>query len=137
MAFVQRRAVCHVGIDSGPAHCAAAVGCPSIVFWGWTGVGVCSPERFAINVVPHYPSVCPILGACYGNVHCGVDPSKPESAFRAPCVASLDPAIAVQLLSEALSAETPEEARSRLVERSQTAKVLYRIPAPPAAPVGS
>jgi hypothetical protein len=89
------------------------------------------------SIVPHYPSVCPILGACYGNVHCGVDPSKPESAFRAPCVASLDPAIAVQLLSEALSAETPEEARSRLVERSQTAKVLYRIPAPPAAPVGS
>lgn len=135
MAFVQRHAICHLGIDSGPAHCAATVGTPSLVAWGWTDVDTCRPERYAVNLVPHYPTVCPRLGPCHGvQPACGINQYDRASAMQAPCVATLDLTPIVTILDEALGQGEPAACREWLRANSSKYRLVYAIPAPPPAP---
>ena len=137
MAFVQRHAICHLGIDSGPAHCAATVGTPSLIAWGWTDVDTCRPERYAVNLVPHYPTVCPRLGPCHGvQPACGINQYDRASAMQAPCVATLDLTPIVTILDEALGQGEPAACREWLRANSSKYRLVYAIPAPPPAPEG-
>ncbi|MGH9440725.1 MAG: lipopolysaccharide heptosyltransferase II [Thermoanaerobaculia bacterium] len=61
----------HVGNDSGPAHLAAAVGVPTVVFFGPTDPGRTAPEGAPVSVLdryvfcsPCYLKVCPYRHEC-------------------------------------------------------------------------
>lgn len=133
MAWLQKYAFCHVGIDSGPAHSASTMDTPSIVFWGWTNMTVCKPEKHAINIVPNYETVCPRMGPCHGveaSKHCGVNQYQRESAMNAPCVRSLDVTAAIVLINKALD-KGYEEGREWLKKQSKKLKPIYALPINP------
>lgn len=130
MAWLQQKALCHIGIDSGPGHCADAVNTPSIIMWGWTNPIVCKPLFLSMNVVPHFPTVCPQMGACHGvSPRCGVNQYHQTDGMRAPCVQSIDPNIVVEVFTRAIDGSKDLiEAKERLRERARKNKFIYAIP---------
>lgn len=134
MAYLQSKAICHIGIDSGPAHSASVVNTPSVIFWGWTNVQTCKPQKYSINIVPHYVTVCPKMGPCHGvQPTCGINQYDTASAMQAPCVQSLSIDAALQLLTKALAKE-PKEAKEFLKEQSKKMKIIYSTPSLPKKP---
>lgn len=128
MAWLQRHAFCHIGIDSGPAHCASVMGTPSLVVWGWTDVQTCCPEHFSINLVPHYPSVCPRMGPCHGvSPACKINQYDRNSAMQAPCAKSINLQPMTDLILEALN-KGLMEGKEWLKDRSAKIKQIYSIP---------
>jgi len=71
-AYIIKNAKVHIGIDSFPAHCAAAVGQKQVCLYGCGAKRVIQPRGRVINIEPDYVKVCPILGPCWGNYQaCG------------------------------------------------------------------
>lgn len=133
MAWLQKHALCHVGIDSGPAHCASTVKTPNITFWGWTNYNTCKPQNYSINIVPHYPTVCPKMGPCHGvEPTCGINQYEINSAIQAPCVRSLSVQPAVDLILQAFK-ETGDLAAARewLKTKAKKLKPIYTLPPKP------
>jgi ADP-heptose:LPS heptosyltransferase len=130
MAWLQSKALCHIGIDSGPGHCADAVKTPSIIFWGWTNPTVCKPQNYSMNIAPHFPSVCPSLGPCHGvSPRCGVNQYHPSDGMRAPCVQSIDVSPAVDIVCKALSTYSDlEQAKDSLLVRAKKMKIIFALP---------
>lgn len=136
MAYLQSKAFCHIGIDSGPAHCASTVDTPSIIFWGWTNPYTCKPKKHSINVVPHYATVCPKMGPCHGvQPACGVNQYDQVEAMKAPCVQSLQVSPAIDLILEALDGKTLSDAKDAMKLRAKKIKNIYGLPPAPQAPV--
>jgi glycosyltransferase involved in cell wall biosynthesis/ADP-heptose:LPS heptosyltransferase len=130
MAWLQKKALCHIGIDSGPGHSADAVETPSIIVWGWTNPLVCKPQNYSINIVPHFPSVCPAMGACHGvSPRCGVNQYHPTDGMRAPCAQSIDPSLVSLIVIQALEENTNLiDAKQSLRDRAKKKHMLYILP---------
>lgn len=137
MAWVQKHAIAHVGIDSGPAHFADAVETPSIITWGWTNYATCAPQRFSINITPHYPTVCPAMGPCHGvSPRCGINQYDPNSAMQAPCANSVRIEPVLELLQSALNTGDLMKAKDWLKDKAKRRKrkPIYTLPQPPQFP---
>jgi ADP-heptose:LPS heptosyltransferase len=132
MAWLQSKALCHIGIDSGPGHCADAVKTPSIIMWGWTNPLVCKPQNYSINIVPHFPSVCPALGPCHGvSPRCGVNQYHQTDGMRAPCVQSIDVTPVIEIVNKSLSTyHDLAQAKESLIVRAKKMKnsMVFMLP---------
>jgi glycosyltransferase involved in cell wall biosynthesis/ADP-heptose:LPS heptosyltransferase len=130
MAWLQSKALCHIGIDSGPGHCADAVRTPSIIVWGWTNPLVCKPQNYSMNIVPHFPTVCPAMGPCHGvSPRCGVNQYHPTDGMRAPCVQSIDVTPAIAIVNKALSTYNDlMQAKESLIVRARKMRPIFALP---------
>lgn len=80
-AFVIKNALIHIGVDSFPSHCAAAVKTKQVCIYGSGSSRVVAPRGEVINVEPDYLKKCPIIGPCWGNY----------ANCSASCIRSIDP----------------------------------------------
>lgn len=128
MAWLQSKAFCHIGIDSGPGHCADAVETPSLIMWGWTNVSTCKPQNYSINIVPHYPTVCPRMGPCHGvSPGCGINQYHSTDGMRAPCIQSIDVTPIASLVTDALTLGL-SGGKKFLKEKAKKLKPIYALP---------
>jgi hypothetical protein len=88
-AFVIKNSLIHIGIDSFPSHCAAAMGKEQICLFGCGAKRVVAPRGMSVNLEPDYVKYCPILGPCWGNYR----------DCKRPCIHAIEPeTIATQAL---------------------------------------
>jgi ADP-heptose:LPS heptosyltransferase len=86
VASVLKGAEYLLGIDSFPAHCASAVGTPSIVIFGNTCARVCNPQFLSTSIEPDYVANCHRLSPCHngtaGCVPLCIDTIQPEEILQ-------------------------------------------------------
>lgn len=66
-AYILKNAKFLLGIDSFPAHCASAVGIPSIILFGQTSARLCKPQFNSIVIEPDYINTCTALAPCHNS----------------------------------------------------------------------
>jgi ADP-heptose:LPS heptosyltransferase len=89
-AGVLKNAEYLLGVDSFPAHCASAVGTPSIIVFGNTSSRVCAPQFKSIVIDPDYTKVCPKLGPCHNGA----------AGCRPLCIDTITPEEVLQVVRE-------------------------------------
>lgn len=86
-AYIIKKSILHIGIDSCCGHISSAVDKLSITVFGGTGARVVRPITKSIVIEPDYIACCPILAPCYG-----VAPWPCNNK----CINTIDPSVIVE-----------------------------------------